>query len=54
MKEFDKILAYASSRFIYPELYKKIQKDGLISKETLQHSIQFIQSQKDSQIVSVG
>ena len=52
--EFEKILAYANSRFIYPILYKKIQKDGLVSKETLQHSIQFIQSQKDSQkIVSV-
>ncbi len=38
-KEYDKIIEYSEREFIYPELFEKIQGHGLVSKETLQESI---------------
>ncbi|WOV93148.1 MAG: hypothetical protein R1F52_00470 [Candidatus Nitrosoabyssus spongiisocia] len=36
---FDKILEYSKKEFVYPQMYKKITENGLISKEKLQESI---------------
>lgn len=37
-KNYDAIIEYSKREFIYPQLFEKIQKDGLVSKETLQRS----------------
>lgn len=38
-KDYDKITEYSKREFVYPEMYKKIRSEGLISKEKLQESI---------------
>ena len=38
-EEFDKIIEYSEKEFIYPQLYEKIMKSGLITKERLSDSI---------------
>ncbi len=38
-KEYTKIIEYSEREFIYPEIFEKIQQDGLTSEETLQESI---------------
>ena len=38
-KNYDKIIDYSIREFIYPELYKKIQTDGLVSQDILLNSI---------------
>lgn len=40
-KEYDKIIQYSEREFIYPELYAKIESDGLVSRQRLQESIQW-------------
>ena len=38
-KDYDRIIEYSTREFIYPEIFEKIQQDGLVSRETLQESI---------------
>ena len=38
--EFEKIVEYSEREFVYAELYEKIKKDGMVSKEALMRAIQ--------------
>ena len=40
-KEYGKIIEYSEREFIYPELYAKIESDGLVSRTRLQESIKW-------------
>jgi len=40
-KEYDKIIEYSEREFVYPELFEKIQSGGLVSRESLQKSIEY-------------
>ena len=47
-EEFDKIIEYSEKEFIYPQLYEKIMKSGLITKEKLCDSIKKYQERNQS------
>ncbi len=48
-KQYDKILEYSIREFVYPQLYKKIKKAGLVSGSILKEAIK---QYKDSKIPS--
>ncbi len=49
-EEFDKIIEYSEKEFIYPQLYEKILKSGLITKEKLSDSIKKYQERNQERL----
>lgn len=41
-KDYEKVIEYSTEEFIYPQLYDKIVKDGLVTQEKLAESIQYV------------
>jgi len=46
--DYEKIIEYSEREFIYPELYEKINSQGLVSKEKLQESIKHYEELQSS------
>jgi hypothetical protein len=41
-KDYEKVIEYSTEEFIYPQLYDKIVKDGLVTQEKLAESILYV------------
>ena len=52
-REFDRILNYAESEFVYPEMYRKM-KSGLVAKERLQECVRFFREKYAKERESQG
>jgi predicted PolB exonuclease-like 3'-5' exonuclease len=47
--ECEKIVVYSNKEFIYPQLFKKMKKEGLVPKEKLQECVKFFQDKFETE-----